>query len=440
MQTAPRVSLINLGCAKNTVDSETALGALLSADFELVLDAAEADIVVVNTCGFIAAAREEALDVLREMLALKEDRPSLRVVAMGCLVQRSAAMLREALPALDGLLGFGAYADLVDCCVRVLSGERVVAVPAEAGVPLETAPRLLLSGVASAYLRIADGCDNRCSYCAVPLIRGPFRSRPPESIIEEARQLAANGVAELCLVAQDTTSYGQDTEGLGLTGLLRQLLAAVPEVWIRLLYAHPAAVTPELVAMLAGEERLLRYLDLPIQHIASPILMSMRRRMDEAGVRRLVESLRSAVPDLVLRTSVIVGYPEEGEAEFAKLLAFVAEGHFQHLGAFAYSAEADTPAGLLEPLPDAVVAGRLDGVMQAQQAVTFDWLDSRLGCEEEVMIEFPLPDGGVVGRSRGEAPEVDGLIRVPDALFSPGQRICACLDSRDGYDLLARSV
>jgi ribosomal protein S12 methylthiotransferase len=436
------VAVVDLGCAKNTVDSEEALGRLLEAGWTFAPEPEEADLVLVNTCGFIESAREESVEHLLEVAALKEERPALKVVAMGCLVQRHGAELREAIPELDGLLGFSAYEDLAAVCARVVAGERLYACAPEAGAPLATTPRLLLTGGASAYLRLADGCDNRCTYCAVPLIRGGFRSRPAEEILAEAEQLVGQGARELCLVAQDISYYGADRTGTPrLAGLLEPLLARTGEAWIRLLYAHPAHLDEETLALLGARPRLLGYLDLPIQHINSGVLDRMGRRVDRPAVEDLLERFRRAVPHGVLRTSVITGFPGEDEAAFRELLDFVAAGHFQHLGAFAYSPEEGTPAAALPgQVPPEVAAARAAAVMEAQQEVTFAWLESRLGGQETVLIEGTDARGLAYGRSRAEAPEVDGAVWVRGGDFSPGQLILACHEARDGYDLMAQGL
>jgi len=439
-----RVALISLGCAKNEVDAETLLGALLSAGWDLAVEAADADVVVVNTCAFIEPAREEARAHLDEMLALKHDHPDLQVVVTGCMAARYGERLLEEFPALDGVFGFGAYADPVAAFEALgrSDAERVCGIGR--ATPLAGGPRLLFSGGAYAYLRLAEGCDNRCTYCAVPLIRGGLRSRPEADILAEAEELVDSGVGELALVAQDTAAYGMDRGGVPQLGALLSKLLAIPGApWIRLLYAHPAhlRLQEEVIELLAGEPRLLGYLDLPVQHIDDRILSAMGRRISEAELRDLLERLRQRIPELILRTSIITGFPGEDEACFDRLAAFVAEGRFQHLGAFAYCPEEGTAAWDLPDRPPAEVArARADRIMELQQDQAFAWLDSRVGTREEVLVDMPLGGGEALGRTRGEAPEgVDGRIRMGGGDFSPGQRIPACLVSREGYDLIANA-
>ncbi|MFW5856456.1 MAG: 30S ribosomal protein S12 methylthiotransferase RimO [Planctomycetota bacterium] len=439
-----RVALVSLGCAKNEVDAETLLGALLSAGWDLAVEAADADVVVVNTCAFIEPAREEARAHLDEMLALKDDHPDLQVVVTGCMAARYGERLLEEFPALDGVFGFGAYADPAAAfeAIRQAGTDRVCGVGQP--TPLAGGPRLLFSGGAYAYLRLAEGCDNRCSYCAVPLIRGGLRSRPEADILAEAEELSESGVGELALVAQDTAAYGMDRGGVPQLGALLQKLLALPGApWIRLLYAHPAHLRQqeEVIDLLAGEPRLLGYLDLPIQHIDDRILSAMGRHISEREVLDLLDRLRQRIPDLVLRTSIITGFPGEDEASFERLAAFVDEGRFQHLGVFAYCPEEDTVArGLPDRPPAEVARARAERIMELQQRHAFAWLDSRVGAREEVLVDMPLGGGEALGRTRGEAPEgVDGRIRMRGGDFSPGERIPACLVSRDGYDLIANA-
>lgn len=441
----PRLSLVSLGCAKNTVDSERALGALLGGGWTLCPEPADADLVLVNTCAFIGPAREESLEVLAAMLALKDRRGRPRVAAMGCFPQKDAAGLAARFPALDAVLGLDALADLPAVCRRLIGGEQLgcsgLRSADAAGARGEgPAPRLLLSGGAWAYLRIADGCDNRCAYCTIPAIRGPLRSRPADAIVAEARDLVGAGAGELALVAQDSTAYGADRgERGGLARLLRRLLAETEAPWIRVLYAHPAHLDEETIGLLASEPRLCRYLDLPLQHIHDPILRAMGRRVDRARIGSLLDRLLGAAPDFALRTSLITGFPGETEAAFAELLAWVKEGRVRHLGVFAYSPEPDTPAGKLgSPVPAALAEERRGALMAAQQELVFRRLEARVGQVEEVLIEREAEPGVWQGRTREEAPEVDGHIFLKGRNFAPGARLPACLLRRDGYDMQAR--
>jgi len=442
-----KISLVSLGCPKNTVDSETALGELLGDGFALVSEAEDADLVLVNTCGFVESARQEAYAVIEEMLGLKARAAALRVAVMGCLAQDQGRDLAARFPELDAVFGFGVYGRLASCCRNLLAapekqGCAVEGVRDPAGTEAPTGvyagPRLVLSQ-AYAYLRIAEGCDNRCAYCTIPRIRGPFRSRPLEEIVTEARELEEMGVRELVLVAQDTTRYGADREGTScLARLLDQLLAGPDVSRVRVLYAHPAHLDRATVRLLAEEPRLCSYLDLPVQHVSSRILAAMNRGYGRTHLESLLAGLRRSAPGLVLRTTVMVGFPGESEAEFEELLAFVSAGHFQHLGAFGYSAEAETAAAALGPaLAKAVIQERLDCVMQAQQVVACEWLEIRVGTTVDVFLEPPRNPTEWEARSTGEAPQVDGMIRIRGRKFTSGDMIRACLTRRDGYDICA---
>ncbi|MBN1257703.1 MAG: 30S ribosomal protein S12 methylthiotransferase RimO [Planctomycetes bacterium] len=434
-----RVAIVDLGCAKNTIDSESALGALLEAGFAFAADVTEADLVLINTCGFINSAKEESIANILEITAHKQDNPGLKIAAMGCLVQRYGEELSQEVLELDGLLGFSAYNRLADNCKKIMAGKRVVSYQGKASLSFGEGPRLLLTGKAYAYLRIAEGCDNRCAYCAVPLIRGSYRSRSAAAILREAEALVKEGARELCLVAQDTAYYGADRTGKPRLGkLLRKLLQIPGKPWIRLLYAHPAHLDDDTIALLASEEQLLHYLDLPIQHINTRILKRMGRKVTRQEIEKLISRLRARIPELTLRTSLITGFPGETEADFKELQEFVAEGHFQHLGVFSYSREEDTAAYRMKnQVPEALGDSRAEALMKIQQGITFAWLDSRLGQTVPVLVEQASPGGGAFGRSSCEAPEVDGEIIIPNGDFYPGQIIPACLRLRNHYDLMA---
>jgi len=299
--------------------------------------------------------------------------------------------------------------------------------------------RLLTTPESYAYLRLAEGCDNLCSYCAIPLIRGHLRSRPEENILAEAAMLAENGAQELVLVAQDITAYGRETDGKShLAQLLRKILDCTNDVWIRLLYAHPAGLDDQTIELLADEPRLCGYLDLPVQHINTRILHKMNRHYDRAKVESVLENIRKKLPSAVLRSTVIVGFPGETAKEFDELLQFVKAGHFQHLGAFGYSPEIGTKAAELgEMLPESEIEQRLDAVLLAQQENAFKWLDSRLGKTGEILVDRQLSQNLWEGRSVAEAPEVDNVILINSTKILSGRRIRACLTARDGYDIKA---
>lgn len=442
-----KLMLVSLGCAKNTVDSETALGEIVNAGYALAIEPEDADVILINTCGFIGAAREEAYSVIEEMLSYKNKRGWPKVVAMGCLAQRWGAKIRHDFPDIDAVLGLAAYGKLEKYLNSVFKDKKIVDGLSKNRKVAE-GERLLSTPQSYAYLRIADGCENYCSYCSIPLIRGRVRSRELESVVDEAVVLAEAGIPELVLVAQDTTVYGQDIYGQpAFEKLLEGILEQTDVPRIRVLYAHPAHINEELFKMFGQEPRLCSYLDLPLQHINSRVLDQMNRHYTRADVEKLLEYKAKHCPDLVLRTSLIAGFPGESDEEFAELLKFVEEGHFNYMGAFPYSPEDDTPAaGYDRQIPEKQAAERLDELMLAQQKVTFDWIDSRIGQNVEVVIDEFTPEGYAICRSVAEAPEADGLIyvgieenEVPDKI-DIGSQIIACLEKRNGYDIEATIV
>jgi len=396
-----RVHLASLGCAKNLVDSERLLARLATAGALVGAEAEEADIILVNTCGFIDPARRESMSVIDEYAALKVERPELKLFVLGCLVVRDGDALRDRLPDVDGFFGIDAHEDIVRA----------------SGLADEDTgdTRLLLTPPHTAYLRVADGCDNRCSYCTIPLIRGHFRSRPADDVVAEARSLAELGVQELNLIGQDTTAYGVDRQGEpGIVGLLERLDEIDGVRWIRLLYAHPAHLGDDLVRAYTRLEKLVPYVDLPLQHLSDRILAAMGRRVDRAAIDRLLGTLRGQVPGLALRTTFIVGFPGETDAEFGQLLRGVEEIRFDHLGAFAYSPEPGTAAAELPGrLPPDLAADRLEQLLAAQHAVVMEKNRSRLGELADVLIDGADETPGIsIGRTATQAPDVDPVTLV----------------------------
>ena len=396
-----RVHLASLGCAKNLVDSERLLARLATAGAWVGAEAEEADIILVNTCGFIDPARRESMSVIDEYAALKVERPELKLFVLGCLVVRDGDALRDRLPDVDGFFGIDAHEDIVRA----------------SGLADEDTgdTRLLLTPSHTAYLRVADGCGNRCSYCTIPLIRGPVRSRPASDVVAEAHALAELGVRELNLIGQDTTAYGVDRLGEpGIVGLLERLDEIDGVRWIRLLYAHPAHLGDDLVRAYTRLDKLVPYVDLPLQHLSDRILAAMGRRVDRAAIDRLLGTLRGQVPGLALRTTFIVGFPGETDAEFGQLLRGVEEIRFDHLGAFAYSPEPGTPAAELPGrLPPALVADRLERLLAAQHAGVMEKNGSRLGELVDVLIDGADETPGMsIGRTATQAPDVDPVTFV----------------------------
>lgn len=432
--------MASLGCAKNLVDAETVLGETLGDDFALALEPESADVVIINTCGFIQDARDEAREVIREFLGYKRANPRLKVVAIGCWAERAPADIRAEFPGLDAIWGLDIPSSLGEMLLGLLSGRA----DGGDGCPSATprAPRegarLVTTLPSFSYLRLSDGCDNRCHYCAIPLIRGGLRSREPEAILDEARSLADQGARELVVISQDTTAYGMDLRRPGVTlhSLLERLLAAVDVPRLRLLYAHPAHLDDNVLRLLRDEPRLCRYLDLPIQHASDSVLARMGRGYGRDRVMHIVDSL--AGRDFTLRTTMLVGYPGETESEFQEALDFVRAGHFRHLGAFAYSPEPDTAAyDLPDRVPPETAAARRDALLAAQMRNAFSWLDSRVGGTEAVLIDSRADAEWLVGRTIHEAPDADGSVYVHSRRHGPGDTVMACIKGREEYDLIA---
>ncbi len=407
-----KVGMISLGCAKNQVDGEVFMAKLKAAGFELVDDVAMADVAIVNTCGFIDSAKKESIDEILELGLLKKEGRIKKLVATGCLAERYQEEMRKEIPELDGVLGIGANGDPAAYINRLLEEGAVEAFPQKDKLPL-CGERELTTPSWSAYLKIAEGCDNRCSYCAIPDIRGGYRSRTMENIEEEARALAADGARELVLIAQDTTRYGIDLYGkYSLAELLRRLCQIEGVAWLRVLYCYPDAITDELLDVMAQEEKVLPYIDLPLQHCSGPVLKAMNRRGDRASLTALIEKIRERVPGVVLRTTLITGFPGETGEDFTQLAEFVKEARFDWLGCFPYSQEEGTPAA---ELPDQVdqeeKERRAEIIMDAQ----IDIMDRK--CQDYVGRTLPVLVEGFdryaecwFGRSYLNAPDVDGKV------------------------------
>ena len=406
-----RLALVSLGCPKNLVDSEGLLGRLDPARFALCSDPADADVAVVNTCGFLEAARTESIETILELGRLKSAGSLRGLVVTGCLVPRHRADLERELPEVDAFLPFADYASIAKVAWRA-AGRAVL--PSWDDAPLEGA-RLPLTAAHTGWLKIAEGCDNPCSFCTIPQIRGGLRSRPIDDLVREATERAAAGAVELNLIAQDLTDWGKDL--YGRRGLER-LLAALGEVggirWLRLLYAYPAHVTPALIEEMARNDAVLPYLDMPIQHASASVLRRMKRGMGGDRLKRLFDRLRGAMPDIALRTTIIVGSPGETDEEFEELLAFLEEVRFHRLGTFPYSREDGTPAGERDDqIPEPVKEERWHRVMALQQRVSRERNEALVGTVVSCLVEEPTEEPGVwLGRTAADAPEIDGTIRI----------------------------
>ena len=430
-----RFCLISLGCPKNLVDSEGMATLLQRAGHTVAAAPEEADLVIINTCGFIAPAREESLAVLQELAQAK--RPGQRLIAAGCYSQRCPRELVKAVPGIDGLIGTRRWMDIVPLVER-LNEQPVTFLPALERGQQKTpdVPRVAVQG-ASAYLKLADGCRRSCAFCAIPLIKGPAVSRPPEAILADAAHLAERGVREIILIAQDTTDYGHDLEmHEGLADLLGRLVMATPQIeWIRLMYAYPGRVTERLIETMARHPQILPYLDIPLQHAHPRVLRRMRRPANVEGVRRTIEHLRAAMPDIAIRTTFIVGYPGETGAEFRALLDFVAEVEFDRVGVFAYSHEEGTAAARLEDdVEPEVKEERRERLMAVQQHISLAKNQVLVGRTLDVLVEGQ-GEGLSVGRCYRDAPEIDGLVLV-QAELPVGQIVPVRITAALEYDLV----
>lgn len=410
---AKTVGFISLGCAKNLVDSEQMLSLLDAAGFRITGEIEHADAVVINTCGFIASAREEAYENIREVGLLKAEGKVGKILVAGCLPEREREQLLTALPEIDALIGCGSFAQIVSAVERALADEAPFALFGDINAPIEEEGRVLTTPEHMAYLKIAEGCDNRCSYCVIPSLRGGFRSRPMEEILAEAEGLAATGVRELIVVAQDTTRYGLDLYGERRLAQLLQALCRIDGVeWIRLHYLYPDEITEQLIDTIAHEDKIVKYLDIPIQHVNDRILRAMNRRGDHAFLDALFTKLRARIPGLVLRTSLIVGLPGETEAEFEELCDFLAAHHIERAGAFAYSPEVGTPAAAMpDQIDEGTKARRVELLSALAARLMDDWNQAQLGKTLPILCEgFDRYAECFFGRSFADSPEIDGKV------------------------------
>ena len=406
------VGIVSLGCAKNRVDAELMMYKLNEAGFKLVQDAAMADAAIINTCGFIESAKQESINEILELAQLKKEGKIKAIIVTGCLAERYNTKVMEELNEADAVIGIGKNADIADVVRRALDGEKVEDFPDKLELPLDGG-RVQSTEPYWAYLKIADGCDNCCTYCAIPLIRGRFRSRRMESIVEEAQRLVRNGVQEINVIAQDTTRYGEDIYGeLMLPELLRRLCRIDGLRWIRLLYCYPDRITDELLDVIREEDKILKYIDLPLQHCEGRVLKAMNRRGDKESLLALVSHIREKIPGVILRTTLIAGFPGESDEDFESLSDFVEKARFERLGCFAYSQEEDTPAAIMDGQIDEDIKEHRAEIITEQAAVIMnEWCESRIGEEIEVMVDgFDRYADCWTGRSPYDAPEVDPCV------------------------------
>ncbi|MDD6806967.1 MAG: 30S ribosomal protein S12 methylthiotransferase RimO [Oscillospiraceae bacterium] len=434
------IGMISLGCPKNQVDAELMLAKLTEAGYEISGQICGCDAVIVNTCGFIDDAKREAIDNILEMAEYKDAGEIGKIIVTGCLAERFTEEIKAELPEVDAIVGIGCNADIVKIVDEALnSNERIVSVADKENLPL-AGSRVLTTPEYWAYLKIADGCSNCCTYCAIPKIRGPFRSRPMESIISEAKDLVSNGVKELILIAQDTTKYGEDIYGeLKLSELLHELCKIENLEWIRLLYCYPDRLTDELIDTIASEEKICNYIDLPLQHASGKVLKDMNRHGDRETLTTLINKIRNKIPDVCIRTTFITGFPGETPEDFTELSEFVKEIKFDRLGCFTYSPEEGTPAASFEnqvEQDEKVHRGEL--IMDSQYDIVIDNNQKLVGKTLKVVVDEYDPYTDVYkGRTYKDAPEIDGHVTfVCDKGLTPGTFTEVTITNVDEYDLI----
>ena len=431
-----KVGMISLGCSKNQVDAERLLAVLAREGYEICSDMTECDAVIVNTCGFIEDAKKESIDTILECCAAKGEGRLKCVAVTGCLAERYRAELASEIPEVDVVLGLGGNRRIGEAIREAVKGNHFIEYGEKESLSME-GERILANEPWFAYVKVAEGCDNRCSYCAIPLIRGRFRSRPMENILEECRRLAESGVTELNLVAQDTTRYGEDLYGESRLPELIDAVCALEKVhWVRVLYCYPDRVTDRLIETIARQPKAVHYFDIPVQHASAHVLRNMNRRGDKQSILELCRSIRERIPDVVLRTTLIAGFPTETEQDFAELCELVEEARFDRLGCFAYSQEEDTPAGAMAQLPEELRRRRAEIVMELQMSAAFDFADRCVGRTLEVLVEG-YEDGQYFGRSYMDAPDIDTKVYfTSEEELTPGSYVPVLITDACEYDLI----
>lgn len=436
-----KVGMISLGCPKNQVDGEMMLDKLNKNDFQIVQNIEDSDVMIINTCGFIESAKTEAIETILETAEYKKAGIISAIVVTGCLAERYKDEILKEIPEVDAVIGIGADSDIVKVCQKALVGIKTSNYPDRCYLPLDD-DRLLSTPKHWAYLKLSDGCDNRCSYCAIPLIRGGYRERKMENILAEAEKLAQNGVKELILIAQDTTKYGKELyDEYKLAKLLKALCKIDGIEWIRLFYCYPDRVTDELIDVIASEEKVCSYIDIPLQHANGEILKSMNRFGNYDSLKELLLKMKKRIPDLSLRTTFMVGFPGETEEQFEELCRFVKDIKFDKMGCFAYSAEEDTPAYSFEnQIDDEIKQKRADVLMDIQYTITEYANQKRIGNVYKVLVDEKA-DGKYIGRSYLDSPEIDsGIIFKSDKELKIGSFVNVLITDYDGYDLIGECV
>ena len=438
-----KIGFVSLGCPKNQLDTEVMLHELLAAGFEVTPEETEADIIIINTCAFIESAKKESIDNILDIAWLKDHHTLKGIVVTGCLAERYRDQLFAELPEIDAALGVGSIHAIVDAVKSVAEGKRFSEYAPADEVRLG-GDRVLTTPEYTAYLKIAEGCDNRCAYCAIPDIRGKFRSRSIEDIVAEAKEMEALGVRELVLVAQDTSRYGLDLYGeYKLAALLRAITDETDSPWIRLLYCYPDKITDELIAEIRDNPQVVKYIDLPVQHATDRMLKAMNRHGDRAMIDDAIDRLRAAIPDIIIRTTFIVGFPGETEEDFLSLCEFVREKKFDRAGVFPYSREEDTPAyDFPDQIDEQLKLDRADILMREQQAVVDELMPKYIGTTIRVLVEdFDPVSEAHYGRSFADAPEIDGKIFfVSPVRIAPGSFVDVQITEVQDYDLVGKAI
>lgn len=438
-----KIGMVSLGCSKNQVDAERMLFKLKEAGFEISGDAGLSDIVIVNTCGFIQSAKEEAIETILEFCTLKKEGRIKAVIITGCLAERYKEEVSELIPEADAVIGIGCNEDIVAIVKKVAEGEKVNRFDKKENLSLDGG-RIISTLPFFAYLKVAEGCDNCCSYCAIPMIRGRFRSKPIEKVIEEAKFLADNGVREINLIAQDTTRYGEDLYGMSkLPELLTELCRIENLRWIRILYCYPERITDELLDVMAKEDKIVKYIDVPIQHVNADILKKMNRKGDKEFLSALMKKIREKVPGVTLRTTLITGFPTETEEQFEELAEFVKETEFDRLGCFPYSEEEGTKAAEMSPQVDEEVRQqRADNIMELQNIISEKKNKEMMGKIVEAVVEgFDRYAECYFGRTAADAPDIDGKIFfTSENKLAMGQFVAVRIDDTMDYDLIGEVI
>lgn len=438
------VGIISLGCAKNQVDAEIMAGELTEAGYSITPEPEQARIIVINTCGFIDAAKQEAIDTILEMAEYKKSGSCKGLIVTGCLAQRYFTEIRESLPEVDGIVGIGGFQNICEAVESVCTSGSYFNNREDFNLEYLNGSRILFTPKGSAYLKIAEGCDNRCHYCAIPGIRGPFRSRPMEELVQETQRLAAEGVKELVVIAQDTTRYGKDLYGEPkLVELLERLNQVDGIQWIRVMYLYPDEITEKLIDTIKNCPKIVPYVDLPIQHISTELLKNMNRRGSGEDIRRIFKAFKDNIPGVIIRTSLIVGYPGETEEDFNELKDFVQQTRFDRMGIFKYSMEENTVAAEMEPqIDEEIKEERYEALMELQQGISRGNNELRVGHIYQTLVEG-ISDDGIfyIGRTYAEGPEVDGNVYfTSQEPLEPGDMVDVKILIAEDYDLTGEAI